>query len=260
MLVRLVCWNEELAAERVRALAGSGFEIDGSPLKPSGLIGQFKQLAPAAVLIDLDRLPSHGREVGVALRQSPATRHIPLVFAGGAPEKLERIRQELPDAVFVDWKRVVPSLKKAAARPLSNPVKPPAHMERYKGSTLATKLGLKPNTQVALIRPSEDFEELVGEWPEGVDIESKFTARTDLAIWFIRSRAELLTVAGYLGVNLRRGVSAWICYPKQSGRFKIDCNENSVREACLAEGLVDYKICSVDADWSGIKVTLKKTR
>ena len=231
MLVRLVCWNEELARERVRTLDGSGFEIDASPLNPSGLISQFKALAPAAVLIDLDRLPSHGHEVAAALRQSAATRRIPVVFAGGAPEKLERIRKELPDAVFVDWKRVVPALKKAAAHPPLNPAQPVSHMQRYQGSGLVTKLGLKPNQLVALIRAPENFEELVGEWPEGAEVQSKFTARTDLAIWFIRSRAELLAVSSYLGVNLRRGVSVWICYPKQAGRYRVDFNDNDVRTA-----------------------------
>src|SRR5579872_6992364 len=104
MLIRLICWDAALAKERVEALAGHNFEIEAARLNPSGLIGQFKKLAPAAVLIDLDRLPSHGHAVANALRQSPSTRRIPIVFAGGAPEKLPRIRKEMPDTVFVSWK------------------------------------------------------------------------------------------------------------------------------------------------------------
>src|ERR1700694_1631973 len=97
--VRLVCWNPELAEERARVLQHAGVAVDASPLKPASVIGDFRASSPAAVLIDLDRLPSHGREVAAALRNSKWTRHVPIVFAGGVPEKVDRIRQELPDAV-----------------------------------------------------------------------------------------------------------------------------------------------------------------
>ena len=258
MLVRLVCWDEDLARQRLESLAGCGVEIDGSPFKVSGLIGHFKRLAPAAVLIDLDRKPSYGSAVAGMLRQSPSTRHLPIVFAGGAPDKLPRIRQELPDAVFVEWKDAGKALKKAAARPLLNPVTPAPYMERFKASSLAAKLGLKPDLKLAVIAPPEGFEELVGDWPEGAEIQPKFTAKTELAIWFVRSAREMVAVADHLGVHLRKGVSAWICYPKQAGRYKVDFNSFDLRAACLEVGLVDYKICSVDADWSGMKFTRKK--
>jgi hypothetical protein len=32
-----------------------------------------------------------------------------------------------------------------------------------------------------------------------------------------------------------------------------DLSENDVRDAGLAHGLVDYKVCAVDAVWSGLK-------
>src|SRR5947209_20247260 len=105
MTVRLVCWNPEVAHERARLLRDAGITVDPSPIIPGGLIGQVRATMPSAVLIDLDKLPSHGREVGVALRNSKSIRHIPIVFAGGVEEKVARIRQEMPDAVFTDWKR-----------------------------------------------------------------------------------------------------------------------------------------------------------
>src|SRR5438477_11007129 len=121
-VVRLVSWNPELAQQRARTLQDAGISVDASPLIKGGGIGRFRASSPAAVLIDLDRIPSHGREVAVALRNSKWTRHIPLVFAGGVPEKVERIRQELPDAFFTDWKRVprviAKALKEAPAEPV----------------------------------------------------------------------------------------------------------------------------------------------
>src|SRR5262249_56395877 len=99
-VVRLVCWKEELAQERSRILKQAGIPVDASPLVPGGGIGQLRALDPAAVLIDLDRLPSHGREVAVAMRQSKALRRVPIVFAGGPEGKDVRIRPALPDALL----------------------------------------------------------------------------------------------------------------------------------------------------------------
>ena len=102
--IRLVSWNEDAARVRARQLSGMGFSVDASSLLGrGGVIGHFRDAAPGAVVLDLDRLPSHGREVGITLRGSKSTRHLPLIFAGGDPEKVERIRVELPDALpFAD--------------------------------------------------------------------------------------------------------------------------------------------------------------
>src|SRR5947209_7998732 len=116
LVVRLVCWKEDLAREKARLLKDAGVPVDASPLNTGGVIGHFRASPPSAVLIDLDRLPSHGREVAVALRNSKSTRHIPIVFAGGLEEKVARIREELPDAFFADWSNVVRVLQKAHKR------------------------------------------------------------------------------------------------------------------------------------------------
>jgi hypothetical protein len=41
--------------------------------------------------------------------------------------------------------------------------------------------------------------------------------------------------------------------------LRPDFNQNDVRNAALAVGLVDYKVCAVDSQWSGLKFTRKKT-
>ena len=68
------------------------------------------------------------------------------------------------------------------------------------------------------------------------------TARTDLAKRFpgLRNR---LTSNGML----------WISWPKQSSGAPTDLTENVVRAIGLELGLVDVKVCAVDATWSGLK-------
>jgi hypothetical protein len=251
--VRLVCWNQDLAQERARFLKDAGVRVDASPLNPAGLIGHFRENMPAAVLIDLDRLPSQGREVAVALRNSTSTRHLPIVFAGGVEEKVERVRRELPDAFFTAWNSVPRVLKKALEHAPAAPVRPTPHMQRYAGSSLAKKLGFKPNMKVALLGAPDDFQETVGDLPEGVEFQTKIGKDTALVIGFVRSRRELEDL------QLSELRSVWIVHPKQSSRYKVDFNQNDVRAAGLSAGLVDYKVCSVDADWSGLKFARKKS-
>jgi hypothetical protein len=45
----------------------------------------------------------------------------------------------------------------------------------------------------------------------------------------------------------------WLVHPKRTGKYHADFNQNDVRDQALAVGLVDYKVCSVDSDWSGLK-------
>jgi hypothetical protein len=257
-VVRLISWKQDLARERARELEGAGFRVDASQLATSGFNRNFRANPPTIIVIDLDRLPSFGREVGVALRQSPSTRRIPIVFAGGLPEKVERIRQELPDAIYTTWTKAPTAVKTALKRAPAEPVRPPAHMERYAGSSLVKKLGFTANTEAAIVAAPEHFSETLCELPEGVEFRTRLTSWTKLAIWFVRSRQELEAAAEHLGARLPEGSSVWIVHPKQAGRYKVDFNQNDVRGAGLAAGLVDYKVCSVDADWSGLKFARRR--
>jgi hypothetical protein len=47
-------------------------------------------------------------------------------------------------------------------------------------------------------------------------------------------------------------------YPKSVARQASDLNENVVRDAGLAAGLVDYKVCSIDSSWSALKFSHRR--
>jgi len=256
--LRVVCWNAELARERQRLLEAAGFRADASPLHTSGLVGHIRDLAPDAVIIDLDRMPSHGRAVAHVLRQGKATRIIPLVFAGGPREKVARIRRELPDAAFTEWAAIAPAVRKAIAHPPAVPVKPAPLMQTWAGTPLVRKLEIKEGMRVAAIAAPEAFEELLGELPEGAAIESRLHRDTQMAIWFVRSLREAAGAVDVLTARLAALRGAWIAVPKKSGSYRVDFTMNDVRELCLKAGLVDYKICAVDADWTGLKVAKRR--
>src|SRR5262245_42046563 len=104
--VRLIHWKAAEAEPLIESLRAAGYRVDYAE-RPGYHISQaIRAEQPAAVVIDLSRLPSHGKEAGIFLRGSKATRHIPIVFANGVPEKVAVIREKLPDAVYTTSARV----------------------------------------------------------------------------------------------------------------------------------------------------------
>ncbi len=157
MRIRLIHWNAAEAEERTERLRAVGCEVESN--LPSGpeLLRALKATPPDAVVIDLSRLPSQGRDVALALRVTQATRRVPIVFVEGEPDKLAGVRKHLPDAVFGSWRGIRGALKRAMEPAPAEPVKPASTLAGYSGTPLPTKLGIKTGSRVASIGAPADF-------------------------------------------------------------------------------------------------------
>ncbi|WP_433967586.1 LysR family transcriptional regulator [Tunturiibacter gelidiferens] len=120
------------------------------------------------------------------------------------------------------------------------------------------KIGINSRMEVALIAAPDGFEELLGDLPEKTALLSRLRPTTSLAFCFIRSLADLASTLDLLTVRLPRQASVWIVHPKRTGKHHVDFNQNHVRDESLAAGLVDYKVCSIDNDWSALKFAWRK--
>src|ERR1035438_6442767 len=101
------------ASERAARLRALGFEAAAYPsLGAKGFRG-IRQDPPQAILIDLTRLPSYGKAMGILLRRQKALGAIPLVFVEGDPDKAAQVRAVLPDAGFTPWAQVEAGLRRA---------------------------------------------------------------------------------------------------------------------------------------------------
>jgi hypothetical protein len=257
--IKLVAWSEEEAAEHVRELESAGFTVDPRSLRGAGgIIGRFREAMPDAVVIDLDRMPSFGRVVATMLRDSRTTRHLPLVFAGGAAEKVARIKSDLPDAVFTPWAKVAAAIRKAIAHPPPAPIKPTPHMERWDASSLVKKLSIQEGMQIAVLGDFDEMAEIVGELPQNAAFVKRFTAETRLALYVVKSAGEAARAFEHAVARLPTAGSLWIIHPKQSKQRGLDFNQNDVRALGIAHGFVDYKVCSVNSDWSGLKFARRR--
>ena len=246
--VRLVHWNEDEGLERQKQLEALGFDVAFDFGDGLFVSRQIRASVPDAIVIDLSRIPSHGREVAHSVRGRKSTRHVPLVFVDGEPEKVERTKQLLPDATYTTWGRIKTALPKAIARPPANPVIPD-HNAAW-GKSTAEKLGAKPGFKIALLASPKGFADSLKPWPAKVAFTARPESTVDLFLCFARSRQELQ--AHLLALNVADRQTAWLLWPKKASGVKSDLDGNVVRNTGLAAGWVDYKVCSVDATWSAL--------
>jgi|SRR5579871_190230 len=151
----------------------------------------------------------------------------------------------------------MPTAKRISKKPASEIPAKPVH--KVYNTPLPKKLGIAEEMHVALIAAPDDFEECLGELPSSVTFTTRVTPSIGLALCFVRSLSDLAATLDLLVLRLPRQTHFWIIYPKRVGRYKVDFNENHVRDSGLAAGFVDYKVCSVDNDWSALKFSRRKT-
>lgn len=253
--VRLIHWNEIEAQERAGLLTSWGYRVQSEPFSRD-VLQAMRQDPPSAVVIDLGRIPSHGRDVGLGIRSYKDTRHVPLVFLEGAPEKVARVQELLPDARYGTWDSARVILAEAIAHPPSEPVVPESTMAGYRGTPLLKKLGIQEGSTVALLGAPAGFEAVLGVLPDGAVTQRDLDTHPDVTLWFTRSLDELANGISEMIPHAAAG-GLWILWPKKASGVRSDLSQTAVRRAGLEAGLVDYKVASIDAIWSGLRFTMR---
>jgi CheY-like chemotaxis protein len=256
--IRVVHWKSTEAGPLLETLRSAGYKVEyDAKLIFPGSLRAWRQSPPDAFVIDLSRLPAHGREVAIALRGSKATWRIPIVFVGGVPEKVEAVCKWLPDAVYTSNTRIRSSLRRALAHPPVVRVRPAQMMDRFGGRTAAQKLGIREGASVALIDPPRDFARVLGEVPPGVTFQES-GEECKLTLWFVYDPEVYLNALPRMR-NIAGRTRLWVLWKKQAAsKGSSAITQNFLRESAIAIGLVDYKICSVNETWSGLAFARKR--
>jgi CheY-like chemotaxis protein len=242
----------EIAAERASRLCGDGLEASAYPALGPSAFRLIRANPPDAILIDLTELPSYGRTMAALLREQKATRHIPLVFLKGDPDKAERVRELMPDAVFALWPNVAPAIRKAIRQAPAEPA--PLNTPK---TPLARKLRIQEGSEVALLYAPANVRDLLGPLPESVRLQKQI-GDAPLVLVFLKSAAALERELPALASRMQKGRTLWICWPKRSSAEPCDLSMNLIREMALPFGLVDSKLCAMDATWSASAFTLRR--
>jgi CheY-like chemotaxis protein len=255
--VQLIHRHAATSAERADVLTSMGYQVDFRPFGRE-VLGELRASPPDAFVIDLGRAPSFGRDVAVSIRTYKATRQVPIVFVGGDPQQVARIQALLPDAAYTTWADIGSSLTHAIAHPPDNPSVPASVMEAYRGTPLVKKLGIKPTATVVLVGAPDGFEQLLAGLSDDVQVRRSPQGKRDLTLWFVRSKRELEDRVAEMG-SYAEGGGLWIIWPKKASGMDSDVSQTAVRAVGLAAGLVDFKVCSVDAIWSGLRFSARRT-
>lgn len=255
--ILLIHWNESEAETRADLLRGWGYTVTVKTILTGPEMRLYREQPPDVFLIDLTRTPSRGRDIGVLVRQTKATRCVPLVFAGGEEEKVARVRDLLPDATYAEWDQLRPALEHALAHPPEKPVVRGA-MDGYAGASLGKKLGVRENGLVALFGAPQDFAALVTPLPTGARVEPDPPGPAQVVILFARSQTELANRFPQATQALANGGRFWIAWPKKTSGIVSDLTQNEVRAFGLSNGYMDYKISAFDETWSGLCFTRRK--
>ena len=257
MKIKLIHWDQEQCKEKARLLESIGNEVDAESMRDKGTFKRIKEYPPDVFVIDLSRLPSHGREIAIGLRNIRSTRNIPIIFTEGETDKVDKIKLLLPDSVFCRWKTIRSSLKKAASQKQSAKIVPLSMMDRYTNTPLVGKLGIKENYKIALINSPKNFKNKLTGLPSNVEIFADLKSDRDIILWFVQSKKEFDTGLISILKSVKNNM-LWIATPKKSSGVVTDINQNIIRRIGLNEGLVDFKICSIDEKWSGLLFKRRK--
>jgi len=137
-------------------------------------------------------------------------------------------------------------------------------MAENQGTPLSRKLGIKPGHQVAVVNAPEAFDDALGAVPAGVELvhaaagEDVKVLPYDVVVWFLTQREILAEAVRRAGELLTPAGGLWIGWPKRASKIATEVDADVVRELALPTGLVDNKICAIDADWSGIRLVLRR--
>jgi hypothetical protein len=124
---------------------------------------------------------------------------------------------------------------------------------------LVKKLGLEREGVVALVDAPPGFAKELEPLPAGAKVVGNATDSAGLTLWFVRSERELRDQIRRM-VPLARGGSLWIAWQKKASADAGGLTQALVRTIAMSAGLVDFKICSLDDTWSGLRFSLAQSR
>jgi len=127
----------------------------------------------------------------------------------------------------------------------------------YSGKPLWQKLGLKEGQRLFVADAPTQLPVLLAGAPKGVARLPRL-AEFDIAMLFGTSRAALAASLGRALPKLSAGGMIWVAWPKKASGVATDVTEDAVRAITLPMGLVDVKVCAIDATWSGLKLMRRR--
>jgi len=121
----------------------------------------------------------------------------------------------------------------------------------YAKTPLPQKLGFKSGMRVLALHAPPQLHQLLAGAPPLQRL--KRVGPFDCALAFATTEPVLVRLFAKLVPRLVDDGMIWMAWPKKASGVSTDLTGEVVRRAGLAAGLVDVKVCAIDATWSGLK-------
>ena len=123
----------------------------------------------------------------------------------------------------------------------------------YSSTPLFKKLGLKDGMNVKFINPPAGYVAQFSKEAKTIGSDAPF----DFIQLFTNSVEEYKSELPFLKKQLKKDGIFWISWYKKASGKKTELTEDTIRNYALEIGLVDVKVCSIDEDWSGLKLVYR---
>jgi hypothetical protein len=131
-------------------------------------------------------------------------------------------------------------------------------MVGYSGTPLATKLGIRAGSRVALLGAPPELDDALAPVPDGVRVLRRLAPDLDVAVLFVTRRPELERRFPQVAAAITPAGGLWVAWPKRASKVPTDVTEDVLREIGLPHGLVDNKVCAITDVWSGLRFVWRK--
>jgi hypothetical protein len=128
----------------------------------------------------------------------------------------------------------------------------------YSTTALADKLGFKPGMRLFIADMPESVRAEAQIDDIGLELLAAPCTGIDAAHIFVMERSVLARELAALRQLIAPTGFVWVSWPKKAAKTDTDIIEDTIREVALPLGLVDVKVCAVDATWSGLKLMIRK--
>src|SRR5829696_724019 len=125
-------------------------------------------------------------------------------------------------------------------------------MAGYPGTPLPKKLGIKAGHKVCLLDAPGGLERHLRHDDVRITHDLRLPP-VDMVVLFVERLADLERRFADITNRLHPEGGFWVAYRTHRG----DITDDVVRRIALAAGMVDNKVCEIDASWSGMRLVLR---
>ena len=120
-------------------------------------------------------------------------------------------------------------------------------------SGLARKLGLKPGMTVLVQNAPPDFAAALSKSVEGIKLSQQSGKKANCVIAFVRSKADVETLAPAMLSAIKEDGLLWFAYPKKTGGIKSDLSRDTGWDPVFAAGFDSVAQVSINETWTGFR-------